>query len=81
MTARCDVYTEPRYRGVGIQVSEIGEDGSIVRFLNVICTPELARRVARQIEIEADKIDALGGTTEELKTICGTQVEKMGGGS
>jgi hypothetical protein len=81
MSARCDVYTEKTFRGVCIQVAEIMEDGSIVRFLNVVYTPELARRVARAIEIEADKIDALGGSTEQLKTICGTQVEKRGGGS
>ena len=69
-TARCSASTDPRHRGVTICITQFDNQvatGSIY----VTYTPALARQVAHDILVEADKADALGGPTKELEAVCG----------
>ena len=69
-TARRSASTDPRHRGVTICITQFDnqvETGSI----HVTYTPALARQIAHDILVEADKADALGGPTEALEAACG----------
>ena len=70
MGSRCAVFTDTRFNGVCVRVTDLNDDGSIKSVASVVYTPTIARQVAHDILVEADKIDALGGPTADLSTFC-----------
>jgi|HubBroStandDraft_2_1064218.scaffolds.fasta_scaffold400380_2 hypothetical protein len=78
MSSRCWVSMDAHYRGVHVGISEIDANGKAIKTISVVYTPALAREIANEILIHADKVDALGGPTAELSAICvpGTNVRR-----
>jgi hypothetical protein len=68
-TSKCAVFTDKNKNGVCICVVNF-EDQKEVSQGSIVLTPAIARQIAHDILVEADKIDALGGPTEALKNIC-----------
>jgi hypothetical protein len=70
MPARCDVETNRQLNGVLIRVVHFDDRGTIVNQTDVIYTPAIARDIARNLLAEADKVEALGGPSQELTALC-----------
>jgi hypothetical protein len=68
--ARCAISTDKRLSGVCIRIAEVDDRNVVTNATSVVYTPAIARQVAHDILIEADKVDALGGPTPELTKLC-----------
>ncbi len=76
-TSRCDTYVEWKLNGVCIRVVEFDDQSKQQSAASVVYTPELARQIARNLLFEADKVDAVGGATAELKALCAPAKKKV----
>ena len=79
MSARLSIETDPHYLGVCLRITELNERSEVVRSLSVVYTPAIARQVAQDIQLEADKVEALGGPTQELQDVCKPADKRRGG--
>ena len=70
MPSYASVCTDKRFNGVCVRVTDLDDRGVPSSSASVVYTPALARELAREILIEADKVDALGGPTATLSTLC-----------
>jgi hypothetical protein len=73
--ARCDVSDYKPLNGVLIRIVQFDDEDKIIADAHVIYTPEHARRVAHDLLTEADRVDATGGPTTELQTLCPSNPE------